>query len=99
MIIVVWVLAGSWIKLSSKILPPTKSKPLLFIYFQLISQFIDCRTFFLAGRWLADDEDDKQTFAEIAAQNEDGVAVAPLVNYQVKVWTGDRRGAGKQALV
>jgi len=53
----------------------------------------------LAGRWLADDEDDKQTFAEIAAQNEDGVAVAPLVNYQVKVWTGDRRGAGTQIRV
>eukprot|EP01121_Diplochlamys_sp_Union-15-3_P013545 TRINITY_DN4215_c0_g1_i1.p1 TRINITY_DN4215_c0_g1~~TRINITY_DN4215_c0_g1_i1.p1 ORF type:complete len:964 (-),score=265.67 TRINITY_DN4215_c0_g1_i1:44-2935(-) len=55
--------------------------------------------FFICGRWLASDEDDKKIVRELPAQKEDAIASLPLVNYKVTVLTGDRRGAGTDANV
>lgn len=43
--------------------------------------------YFNCGRWLAKDEDDKQIERELSASKE-GVEVAPLIPYEVKVVTG-----------
>ncbi|KAH3761318.1 hypothetical protein Pelo_6863 [Pelomyxa schiedti] len=56
-------------------------------------------SFFLCGRWLADNEDDKQIIRELPARNQDGVACAPLKKYKVTTITGNRRGAGTDANV
>uniref|UniRef100_A0A6B2KZF9 PLAT domain-containing protein n=1 Tax=Arcella intermedia TaxID=1963864 RepID=A0A6B2KZF9_9EUKA len=55
--------------------------------------------FFLVGRWLATDEDDKQIVREVPASTEDGVVSAPLITYNISVKTGDRPGAGTDANV
>ncbi|KAH3764217.1 hypothetical protein Pelo_3920 [Pelomyxa schiedti] len=55
--------------------------------------------YFLCGRWLADDEDDRQTVRELPSRNEDGVASAPLKHYVVSTVTGKCRGAGTDAHV
>ena len=55
--------------------------------------------YFLCGKWLSTKEDDKQIEREIPASNEDGVCTVPLVDYKVKVITGDRWGAGTDANV
>ena len=44
--------------------------------------------YFLCGKWLDSDEDDKQIVREIPA-TEDGQASLPLVTYQIKVTTGN----------
>ncbi len=51
-------------------------------------------TYFLCGRWLAKDEDDKAIVRELPASDKDGVVVAPLTAYKIAVATGNRRGAG-----
>jgi hypothetical protein len=55
--------------------------------------------YFLCGRWLAKDEDDKQISRELAASEQDGVASTPLSKYTISVKTGDIRGAGTDANV
>jgi hypothetical protein len=50
--------------------------------------------YFPSGKWLADDEDDKQIRREISAVKEDSSTYLPLVKYKVTVLTGDRWGAG-----
>ncbi|KAH3767689.1 hypothetical protein Pelo_458 [Pelomyxa schiedti] len=55
--------------------------------------------YFLCGRWLADDEDDKQIVRELPARNEDGVPCAPMKHYIITVVTGKCRGAGTDAHV
>lgn len=44
--------------------------------------------YFLCGRWLSKDHEDNQIARELVAQDEDGVAAAPLVRYKVAVTTG-----------
>jgi hypothetical protein len=48
----------------------------------------------LCGKWFSSSEDDKKIVRDIPASG-DGISSLPLVNYSVKVFTGDRRGAGK----
>ena len=53
----------------------------------------------LCGHWLASDEEDGAIQRELPAGAEDGTASLPIVDYTVKVVTGDRRGAGTNANV
>ena len=55
--------------------------------------------YFLCGRWFANSEEDGQVIREIPAIGEDGKACATVVNYIVDITTGDRRGAGTDAIV
>ncbi len=50
--------------------------------------------YFLAGRWLAKDEDDGKIELELLPKDEDGATSPPLVTYRFAVITGDRPGAG-----
>eukprot|EP01125_Pyxidicula_operculata_P000601 TRINITY_DN105_c0_g1_i2.p1 TRINITY_DN105_c0_g1~~TRINITY_DN105_c0_g1_i2.p1 ORF type:complete len:1400 (+),score=456.41 TRINITY_DN105_c0_g1_i2:301-4200(+) len=56
-------------------------------------------SFFPAGRWLATDEEDGNTYCEIATEGQDSAPVAKVITYKVVVHTGDRRGAGTDARV
>ena len=53
------------------------------------------------NRWFATDEDDKQIIRELIATDENGHPIIELdeVPYEVKVYTGDKRGAGTDANV
>ena len=57
--------------------------------------------FFEVNRWFATDEDDKQIVRELIATDERGNPIIELdeVPYEVKVYTGDKRGAGTDANV
>jgi hypothetical protein len=57
------------------------------------------RYFFHCGRWLADNEDDKQISREIAAVKDDSENYLPLTIYRITVVTGDRWGAGTDSRV
>jgi len=57
------------------------------------------RWFFPCGKWLADDEDDKQISREIIAVKDDSDTYNPLITYKIEVLTGDRSGAGTDANV
>ena len=46
-------------------------------------------TFFLCGKWLAKDEDDKKIERELPASDKDGQASLPLVTYTISVVTGN----------
>ena len=53
----------------------------------------------LCGRWLASDEEDGAISRELPAGSEDGQASLPIVDYHIRVITGDRNGAGTNANV
>jgi hypothetical protein len=56
--------------------------------------------YFPCGKWLADDEDDKQIRREISAEKKDVESTySPWIKYRVEVVTGDRPGAGTDAHV
>ncbi len=57
--------------------------------------------YFDVNRWFATDEDDKQIVRELVATDEKGRPIFELdeVPYEVKVFTGDKRGAGTDANV
>uniref|UniRef100_A0A6B2KXQ4 PLAT domain-containing protein n=1 Tax=Arcella intermedia TaxID=1963864 RepID=A0A6B2KXQ4_9EUKA len=56
--------------------------------------------FFVAGRWLAQDEDDGKTSINILPSKPSDVLPTPaLTTYRVSIFTGDVRGAGTDALV
>ena len=53
----------------------------------------------LCGRWLSDSEDDGSISRELPVGSEDGEASLPIIDYNISIITGDRRGAGTNANV
>lgn len=57
--------------------------------------------YFFVNRWFAKDEDDRQIVRELTPTDAQGRPLNNLdeVEYEVKVFTGDKRGAGTDANV
>ncbi len=57
--------------------------------------------YFFVNRWFAKDEDDKQIVRELTPTDEQGRPLVGLdeVPYEVKVFTGDKNGAGTDSNV